>query len=166
MKYFLIICALLILTSTTHAEIFRNVDSNGNITFSDQPNDESKKVELSPINSQPFPKGRAVPTKKQEAANPYTSLNITSPGNDTTIPTGQMTVPVNVSVMPKLRAGHLIQLFLNGNIHGSPASPTALKLTGLHRGEHSISAAVIDKKGKAVINSNTVTIHVKRASVN
>lgn len=154
---------------TVSAGVYRVVDENGNITYTDNPpvdNPSVESIKLPSINTQPAPQV-SVPTTKEtedEALN-YEQLSIVSPSEGTTITPGQRSIPVEVSLTPALREGDAIQLLFNGQPFGSPSNSTHFTIQPLIRGEHSIQAYVIDSENNIVIRSGATTVYVKRPSV-
>ena len=73
-------------------------------------------------------------------------------------------VNVDVSLEPALRSGDKIDLLLDGQSVGG-GNKTAITLTDMERGTHSLQALVKDASGKVVARSNTVTFTLQRRSV-
>ncbi|MYM64121.1 DUF4124 domain-containing protein [Pseudomaricurvus sp. HS19] len=170
MKYaaplFLAILTTALSTSGTHAEIYKSVDKDGKITFSDKPVGAEKveELDLPPINSQsPAEAAPPINTSPEDdgTAVEY-SLSIVSPASGSQIPMGQSRVSVSVSVSPGLHADHQLQAMLNGAPFGEPASGTLLVLEYLHRGENQLSVAVIDTEGNTLAESSPITLFVQR----
>ncbi len=149
------------------AEVYKTVDEDGNVTYTDNPAAKEGKVEavkLPAVNTQPALKTTTDKTKKSEASSGYKEVSILSPAQDATIPPGQLNVVVQVFMEPALQPGHLIQLLHNGQPYGDAAYATSFSIDQLIRGEHNVQAQVIDEKGNTVASSGSVTFYVKRAS--
>jgi hypothetical protein len=167
-----LVFALLCLSITSHtllAGVYRVVDENGNITYTDNPPTDSPSVEpikLPSINTQPAPQV-STPTqqKTEDEELSYEQLSIASPAQGATITPGERSIPVEVSLTPALREGHAIQLLFNGQPFGAPSNSTLFNIQPLIRGEHHIQAYVIDSKNNVVIRSGTTTVYVKRPSI-
>jgi len=149
------------------AEVYRIVDDDGKVTFTDKPPHNAptkEKMALPVTNIQPALE--AVPTvkKAEEDIEGYQKIAILSPAHDTTIPPGQEVLAVQVGLTPTLKAGHLIQLLLNGQAYGQPTTISSFSIGSLIRGENSLQAQVIDSEGNVIGSSNSNTIHVKRGS--
>lgn len=163
--------ALLCAPPQAHAgeTVYRVVGPGGEVSYTDTPPEqgEFEALELEAVNTQPALEpnfGAETPEESQTA--PYERVAIVAPENDTTIPPGQLNVVVQLELEPPLRAGHLVQFFLDGAPQGEPAATTAVTLSDLYRGSRTIQAKVIDDASSAVIaQSNSVIIHVKRHSV-
>lgn len=149
--------------------VYRVVGPDGEVSYTDTPPEqgEFEALELEPVNTQPaLEPGFEAENPEESQALPYERVAIVAPENDTTIPPGQLNVVVQLELEPPLRAGHLVQFFLDGAPQGEPAATTAVTLSDLYRGSRTIQARVIDDASGAVIaQSNNVVIHVKRHSV-
>ena len=52
----LVAAMLVVLASPAGAEVYRNVDAYGNVTFSDEPSDGSEAIEVKPVTTVTLPK--------------------------------------------------------------------------------------------------------------
>lgn len=151
-----------------NAEVYKVMDADGNVTFTDNPpaNDPTTEaVDLPEINTQPALPVPARGKAKEEEQQGYQEITIVSPAHDSTIPPGHQEVGVSVSLTPELQPGHQIQLIFNGQPYGSPTPTTSFSILSLIRGEHSIQVQVLDSELNVVGTSSTNTIHVKRHSI-
>ena len=149
------------------AEVYRIVDEEGKVTFTDKPPhgaSTKEKVHLPTANIQPALKTAPVVKTVEDEIDGYHEIAILTPTQDTTIPPGQETVAVQVNLKPTLKAGHLIQLLFSGQPYGLPTATTSFSIGSLIRGENSVQVQVIDTEGNVIGHSNTVTIHIKRGS--
>jgi len=156
------------LAFSASADIYRIVDEEGKVTFTDKPPHDAptkEKVHLPTANIQPALK--TIPTVKtvQEEIEGYQKIAILTPTHDMTIPPGHETLTVQVGLSPALKRGHFVQLIFDGNPLGSPTAATSFNIDSLIRGEHSIQIQIVDSKQKIIGTSNTNTIHVKRGSI-
>jgi len=119
-------------------------------------------ISLSP----PLPPKTASEGGALEDEVPYTSVRIAKPLSEATIPPGQTAVAVELSLQPALQAGHLVQLYIDGQPQGSPTASGTFSVAGLFRGEHKVRAEILgaDKKRKA--KTQTVRFYVKQHSAN
>lgn len=168
----LLACSPLLL----NAQIYQTIDDDGNVVFTDKPpkGQETQEVKLRPTNTTPPlatpkpPPSDEPPTddqeEEQEAPGKY-NISISSPANEAQIPAGQRDVNVSVSLEPSLHADHRVQIYMNGAKQGEAISGTSKTLKEVYRGAHTIKAAVVDKKGKTISSSESVTIYVQRPSV-
>lgn len=155
------------LAFSASAEIYRIVDEEGKVTFTDKPPHGAptkEKVHLPTANIQPALKIAPAVKAVEDEIDGYQEIAILAPTQDTTIPPGQETMTVQVGLKPTLKTDHLIQLLLNGQSYGLPTATTSFSIGSLIRGEHSVQVQVVDTEGNVVGLSNTTTIHVKRGS--
>lgn len=172
-----LVSAATVTTVNVHATpIYKTVDEEGNVTFTDSPpaNQESEKVELRPINTQratpPPPKPEAANAKTREsdyeeeqaATTPYTVNRLVRPLEGSTVPTGQLEVPVRMNLVPALQEGHSIVFYHNESAENPPGRSTSTTLRNLTRGQHTIYAEVWDAHGKVVAKTQKVTFYVQR----
>ncbi len=147
------------------AEVYRSVDKDGNIVFTDKPSDDAELIELDELQTiKPPQKGnfKYTPPAKKPAAK-YTSVSITSPENDVAIRDNGGNVTVNVTTQPGLHGKDELVLFLDGKEVPLRRS-TAKAFSGLDRGTHQLRAAVRDKSGRILESSQSVTFHLLRHS--
>lgn len=164
----LFVSTLMCTFAAVATDVYMTRDKDGNVTFSDQPSQGSEAHKVKELPSMPAfvaPQTPQEPEQQEEPAIEYTSLGIISPTDETTIPTGAAGgLTVNGVLSPGLQPGHTIQL-LNNNVVINKGTTTRFKLEYMDRGEHQLQLRVVDKQEQTLIESNTVTVYVKRASV-
>ena len=164
MKQFLffISCLLMVSNALLASDIYKSVDKEGNVIFSDQPQKDSEIVEVEPVNIQKYEKRRPLPTSPRQTQKfTYKSLNITSPENGTTLRNTGDTV-ISGTLKPSLRSDHKVEFLDNGSPIKPAGKSLSFSVTNLSRGTHALQIRVIDAKGKALISSTPKTIHVHR----
>lgn len=167
----LIFAALFPALSASAKEIYRTVDEDGNVVFSDSPStSSSEKVTLPPTNIQPATK---TTVKEQQPNTPETeddrapisySLSIVSPSPDQQVGPAQKSITIVSAVRPALRGEHLIQFYIDGKPQGIPQNfpSITVDLPLQMRGRRSVSAAVVSASGAVIRRSNSVTFYVIR----
>ncbi|MGC3875312.1 DUF4124 domain-containing protein [Halomonas sp. GXIMD04776] len=168
------------------ATVYRSVDDQGNIVFTDTPRENSQRLKLQPLTVVPSreavspeilkisPKrasGKDVsPRPSRSVAGPfmpYSTFRILSPEDGYTLQTGYAgDLVVDIDVEPALRKDHRIRLLVDGDISQSAMHTQAFILNNLNRGEHTLLAELLDAQGKVRHRSDPVTLYVHRASVN
>ena len=164
-KLLIIFC---LLTPLLSAEtVYRQVDAQGNITFSDQATPGAEAITLrkaQTIAPPPIGAFRPEPVGKQKAPAGYDRLAIISPRHDETIVgAAQGNFNVRVDLKPALRAGDSLVLLLNGE-RAQRARTTRFTFSNLHRGAHTLQVAISNAEDKVIQRSATVTVHVKRTA--
>lgn len=158
---------ILALSSFATAEIYKTVDKNGRITYTDVPpaNIEAKPVELKAINSLPTP--TAIPNTSPINASTNNQapleyrVQILAPENGTTLFADERSVTVSIAINQNLSNGDLFAYKLDGTTLTTTPEATHT-ITEPPRGEHSLTVEVIDADGKSLAQSNTITIVVMR----
>lgn len=159
---------LLMATAAARAEVYRSIDANGEVVYSDRPTQGAERVKMPPLPSYTPPRARSiersVPASKQQLR--YKSFVITAPVNGTTIRNNPGTLEIETQLAPALMTaqGHRIQYYLNGVAHGAALDNTTLTLSNVDRGEQRLSAGVVDAAGTVLISTAETTVYVKRAS--
>ena len=166
-----LLCALLALflaMGYSSAQIYKTVDEDGNIVFTDQPPGvDSRPMELSPLAaiSDPVPIAPRpeAPATTQGQPTRY-RISIVSPQRDQTLWGTAGNVPVQVSTRPNLQTGHRVAIYLNGTLVDEMVGGIK-NIGGVDRGTHDLAAAVINESGDRVSNRPRVTFHVKQHSI-
>jgi hypothetical protein len=170
MKKFLSLVTLFSACFYAEAGIYKWVDENGEVIYSDKPRVENMKEHTPPsIQITPAIKPVAQPEIAEEApvaVTNYTAFSITSPANDETIRNNAGNFTVTLKLAPPLSSkdGHYINLQIDGKTRVSRTSKLAIDLNFIDRGTHIISAEIRDPQGKLLKSSNSVSIHLHRQS--
>jgi hypothetical protein len=171
-----ILLALLIAAAAGATDVYRSVDANGQVHYSDQwrPGAEKIRIETeAPPASATVQAGRNpaaeagtnVRSPPGKPANRYESVEITRPAQQEVLWNIEGQLPVSVRVTPALQAGDSLRLFLDGNLREMPAGRTDLQLQEVHRGAHTLRAEVVNGAGAVMIASPTVSFAVRQTSL-
>ncbi len=164
---------LLFITCSLSAEIYRLVDDNGNVSFSDQPHPEATviKVDALPTYTPITTSFNVNETQSIEDTQtliiPDYKVSIVSPSNDQAFWDSSGTVAVQIELQPELDTfrGDLIKVMLDGKEIGEPQENAVVSLTNIDRGTHSLSVAVVSQEQKILSTSDTIKFHLHRRSV-
>ena len=143
---------VLIFSSNVIAEMYKSVDEQGNITYSDTPPEEdAEALEPPMLNTMPTVKPRPKPEAPDEEITEetkYTSLSVITPQNDSTLRSNSGNISVSVSINPALniQQGHYMSVQVNGNTVKTKINSASTQLTNINRGTLSITASVKNKK--------------------
>lgn len=170
MRYLaLALAAALLSPLAASQEIYRWVDKNGVVHYSDQPGPGAERVTITGTAARP-PAPAETPALYQSdrrqspaAAPTVRSIAITSPAMDEAFFGTDANVSVAIALDGELRPGHEVALFLDGR--RVPTAGLSTTLTGVGRGTHFLRAAVLDESGSAVITSQQIAFHVQQASI-
>ena len=162
---FKIFTILVLLAVAASAEVYRSVDEQGNVTFTDKPGPGAEPIEIKEAQTVRIPPAPDIDySPKKEPEKPYTEVTILSPQNDQAIRDDAGSVTVNVGVKPGLQPADNMVLFLDGK-EIMLGKAMAKAFSGLDRGTHTVRAAVKDANGKVQQSSSTVSFHLLRNSV-
>jgi hypothetical protein len=163
--------ATLLVSQLWAATVWKWVDKNGVVHYSDQPVPGAIQVDL---NVQTFSAQEAdVPQTNRSAAArdtaaelEYQSIAIASPGNDETLSGTGGAVTISVTIEPALQGDHSVGIYLDGRLVSEPQS-TALsaQVSDVGRGAHTAQAQVLGADGRVLIQSAPVTFFVFQQSV-
>lgn len=170
---FLPLLALLILPAAMGETLYKWVDDQGNVHYSDKPQPGATKLYLpkpttfsAPVTSGSQSQSQAGSErgKKGSGSNPaagYSSFEISSPT------AGQVywnvqSVTVSVAVQPALKAGDTVTITLDGKSQG-PGADTSATFDGLDRGEHTLQATLQMAKGGSM-SAASVTFYIQKTT--
>ena len=165
MKTLICLLALLSAFSVPAETVYKSVDEEGNVTFSDQPGANSQALELNPppaIKNPNRPAYQPPPGKPERPAAAYRSLAITSPANDQGLRSNNGDFNISVSLSPPLKPGHRIIITLDGREIANGVSARAT-VKNADRGAHSLGARVVDAAGRTLISTSS-SFHLLRAA--
>lgn len=169
MKRTLLLIALAALPLLAVAKVYKWQDEDGRWHYSDTPQPGAVPIDLPPVqlyDSPPLPQSQAPSTQEEEQAPvlSYARAEIVSPGFEETIRNAPGEVGVVLALEPSLRSGHRVQLLLDGQPAAEPVAATAFTLMNVNRGEHQLSAEVLDARGQVVARTGSRTFYMHRPS--
>jgi len=167
---FILTLLLLGVTASAAAAVYKWVQPDGSIIYSDRPPTKNAAPtdlpEVQEIIIAPTPplSDESAPIRSQEdqAVN-YTNLEITEPANDSTIRDNAGNISIKLAIEPALKEGDSIAVLLDGKIIGQ-GHGTSISLSNVDRGTHTLMAIVKNAQNKTLISSSSVTLHLMRVS--
>lgn len=172
MRFYLIGILALLFTLPVEADIYRWVDSNGEVHFSDQPRDGAEKLNLPAAQTYSPPQASTENENDQTNNNAnktpftYQLVKIIQPQSNETLRNNQGLVSVAVELQPGLRKTDKVQLVFDGKDIGSPENSTVITLTNVLRGSHTVAVKVLSSDGNIINTSDTVTFYMHRPRIN
>lgn len=165
----IIILALLFLPlSSLNAAVYTWIDEEGNTHFSDKPQAGAKKIKLKESSSYTPPATHKAKVEQdreiKKSAFKYTEILIDEPENDATVRSNEGKVPVSIRTKPRVQAEHEIQIYLDDTKLADTSKTGIIELRGVERGTHNLVAAIVDKNGKELIRSDSITFHLLKIS--
>jgi len=148
------------------ASVYRWVDENGVVHYSDQPHENAEKVQVqAPQTYKSAPAPRAAPTPPPVAQPNSYQCAVTQPAADDTFQSA-FSVATTVQVVPIPKNGDQTFLLLDGaRVPNYPAMGGSFTLSNIDRGQHTLQAVVLDGSGKMLCQSANVTFTVMQPSV-
>lgn len=163
MRLFLFCISLTFLTPA-FADVYRSVDADGNVGYTDRPSPDAEKVKIDKV--QTVPAGpddfKYTPPEKPDLGN-YTKLEIFNPENNHVFTGNTGEVNVSVTITPALRESDSFIFYMDGKKQGDSGSPS-FQMTNLDRGTHTVKVDVVNKDGKSLKSSAPVSFTIKRTS--
>ncbi|HCG95621.1 MAG TPA: hypothetical protein DEX20_08365 [Halieaceae bacterium] len=163
--------ALWLVSLTASAQIYKSVDGNGVVTFSDVPpaassGKTSTVVKPNVTNSMPglspmVPSPEAAMSDKSAAR----SVSIASPLNNATIPMGAGIFDVTAELGAPLADHELLALYLDDELVDGPQVSAVWTLTYVIRGPHTLQVRRLSRAGETISQSEKITVYVLRPSV-
>ena len=147
----------LALSAPVSAEIYRQVDAQGNVTYTDEPSGQSpaEPVDVKPTTTITLPKPAAVrepeqlreKVKKEGAA--YSDLRFAAPQDQQAFHSGSGDVSFQVTSAPGLKGSHKYEVTLDGQPVGQTSSGT-VNVRNIDRGTHQAGVSIVDSSGVTI----------------
>ena len=159
-----------LIAANAHAELYKKVDEQGNITYSDVPSSTAKPVKPPGLSTYGTPNQHKQPLKKPDAkqspvpvAVQYTALTIASPANDEALRENSGAVSVKITLTPPLdtQSGHKLVLVLDQK-SAAVAQTTDISLTDVERGAHTLKVQVTDANTRVLKESSEIGFQLHR----
>jgi hypothetical protein len=168
MRIFLILAGLMLPLVAAPQEIYRWVDKDGIVHYSDQPGSaDAKLVTVIQPSTYESEDSGAVDSSGSPAYEPqetnYDSLAIVLPTPDQVFFGTDVTVEVVAELSGPLQSDHSVAFFVDGS--RVPAAGLSVTLTGLPRGSHFVRATVLGSNGEPLISSQQIPFHLRQASI-
>jgi hypothetical protein len=168
-----LLVATVVWTTGLSAAVYKSVDAEGNVVYTDEPTGDAKPLKLPPLSTVPAPasspaRQTSAEQEKSAEAEGYQRISIVSPGPDATIRDNTGAVPVNVEVEPELNSasGHRFRYYLDGEAQGNATESAHISFHNVDRGTHTVEVGVVDSAGEELIRSGAVQFHLHRQSIN
>jgi hypothetical protein len=162
----LLLVLLFCLPLMVAAQVYKSVDKNGNMVFSDKPptdGSSSEKLSSGGTNTLAPPPQVHRPAPVIKEKNIEYKVAIIEPTQDTTIPIGYVgNFLVNAEVTPALPSGASAQLQMDNVAAGQSQSALSWTLNNTFRGTHILTVTITDSKGSTLAVSDPRTVHVMR----
>ena len=186
-KWLLAVC--LFWSASQAGPVYRWVDENGQVNYSDRPGPGAVPMELSTdatlpdagpsataaeagLSSTAPNAGLSTPATRPSAdgtasapAAAYESLAVIQPAPHETLWGTSGAVQVAIEISPGLKPPHRLGLYLDGALTELRTRATRFGIADVHRGEHTLRAVVLDEERNELLRSAPVTFFVQQTSV-
>jgi hypothetical protein len=171
MRSLLLIAVGLFAAVANGTEVYRWVDDQGQVHYSDRPMEGAQRVEIRPQGQLGTPKveprrSRSAAVEETEAPFSYRSLEILSPTQEEVLWNIEGQLDVSMRLDPRLQRGHSVELLLDGEpVAGLQPGSMQARLSEVYRGVHVLKANVRDQNGQLLIESPPRTFAVQQTSI-
>jgi hypothetical protein len=173
-----LVCLLVMPVSGPAGEIYKVVDKDGNVTYTDQkPAEGAEPVELPPLSvvstdidttqlqtAEETPGQEGAPPTIRELRRQFRDFAITQPGQEETFWGTANTVTVSWASSEPIPEDMTVTLYVDGQARD--VSGTGSASLRLDRGEHRVYAELRDSRKRRVATTENVVFFVKQHSVN
>ncbi len=168
--------ALMFALTVTAQDVYTWVDDKGVLHFNETPqNAKAKLIQMpdshanapAPKFDKPQPKAEpkaaeSTQPKPPKADQPLT-IDITSPRDDEALRSNAGFINITAKLNRDLQVGERLQLIMNNQRFDAPKNEPNWQLKNVDRGTHTFSIQSF-RDGKLIASSNTITVHLQRAS--
>ena len=164
---------------TAYGQIYKVVDKDGNVTYTDQaPGDGSEPMKLPELSvvstdyeaeqatsevDQVVEEEEGAELTRRELRRLYRDFRISRPAPEETFWGTENTVVVGWESPEPLQEGMKVQFTIDGA--KQPASQENMMALTLDRGAHTVSALLLDARGRPLATAETVTFYVHQQTV-
>jgi len=162
------------------AQVYKTVDEDGNVVYTDQaPKDGSAPIELRPLSIIETPEyvrpAEKAPENDEAGGGKEMSLRylrqnyadfaIIAPQAEETVWQPDNIVTVAWNTRYQLQAGMQVTLYVDG-VPQTTSSEQVIALAALDRGEHTVTAELRDSQNRRIVTAQPVTFFVRRPGLN
>ncbi len=179
-----IICVLLafpigLFSLSAGAEVYKYIDKEGNVVFTDKYTPNAEKLNLPPPakgekkqrkvdkKSKKTAASKDVPKKEKPKFTGYKQFDLVSPSNDSVIRDNSGNLTLKIAIKPKLQTklNHRLFVYLDGVRVKGAWTGDVVTLPNIDRGSHTVRVEVVDRSlSLRLMRTKTVIFHMKRAS--
>ncbi len=167
----ILLITLLLLPTLAFATVYKWIDKDGKVHYSDTPVENSQAVEFksSTENNIKLPPPVVLPNSPklptQDGLVIY-QLQITNPFEEETLRNNNGNITIIANISPDLGKDHQLILLMDGKLIGAPQRSAIFKLENVDRGEHTFKVQVIAQNGKQIASTPPRTVFLHRAIIN
>ncbi len=159
MKIPILFLGLFCLFAVQAEGIYKTVDKDGNVLFSDTPSPGAEEVELPEIQIIKSIKLEDLPSfpvldKVEKGEERYQSITIIEPEESTGLRSNSGDFKISVALEPALKASHRLVITMDGEEVANGVA-TSISIQNADRGTHQLEARVVDTEDETLISTNS-----------
>ncbi|GIU02055.1 DUF4124 domain-containing protein [Shewanella morhuae] len=163
----LTLIGLMLFSMLAQAVVYKWVDKDGKVHYSDEPQPNAQIVELKDktLNqiSLPLPKTDMDDANQAIESIQY-QVNITSPSEEETVRNNNGDFEVVATITPELKGQYLMAIKLDGKPIGQPQIGNVFQLKNIDRGQHTLVVDAMTQNGKVFASSPPRKIFLHQAT--
>jgi hypothetical protein len=150
--------------------VYKWVDENGVIHYSDQPHENAQKLQVQGVQTYSS-RAAATPAPSSEPEansppNPYKGCAVAQPLDQQNLPNAQ-SVFIRVQSDPVPRPGDRIFITMDGQeLNGGQATGLSYNVTPIDRGQHTVQAQIRGGGDQVLCQTPAVTFYVQQTNLN
>ena len=165
---------LALMAAPLTAEVYKVVDKDGNVTYTDQPpGDGSKPIKLQPISvvETPVYETKAKPATEDEPMSlralrgMYRDFAIVAPQSEESIWHPDRPITVAWSTGAPIQTGMKASVSVDGQLQAN-TTDRVVPVANLDRGEHTVTAELTNERNQTVATAKPIVFFVRRPGLN
>ena len=166
-----LLLSLVLHSTAASAAIYRWVDADGRVHFSDRrvQGAEAVRVPRPPASAKATEQSGSPATGVKSAdapqLGPYTAFEIVSPVENEVLTQETAAVPVSLLINPPLQEGHRLDIKLDGVAAPVTNASTQFNLSGVTLGSHRIQAEIVGADGSLVSRTTLHNFHLRKPAL-
>ncbi|MCS6129063.1 DUF4124 domain-containing protein [Shewanella baltica] len=163
----LTLIGLVLFSMLVQATVYKWIDKDGKVHYSDEPQPNAQVVELKEktLNQIALPLPKADSNNANQAIESIQyKVNITSPAEEETVRDNNGDFDVVATITPELKSQYLMVLKLDGTPVDQPQIGGTFKLKNIDRGEHTLVVDALTQNGKVFASSSPRKIFLHQAA--
>ncbi|ACV27698.1 DUF4124 domain-containing protein [Kangiella koreensis] len=170
---FILIVSCSWLTSADATVLYKKVDKDGKVTYTDKPGDDAEAITVhtdrnvvsTPRMNSGSPQQSTDSEEENEGA-AYEVFAIDSPADDQGVRANDGSLTIVVGISPQIQPNHSIRMHMDGMQVGQDQKIPYFNLANIDRGTHELVAMVINDETQEIVQtSKSVTFHLLRTSI-
>jgi len=145
--------------------VYKKIQKNGHVEYSDKPSSNAIKINLPPANIQLFVTPKIASTLPKKTLHSTPQIRIISPKNNASIRSNTGEFNVVIKEEQTTNQSYLVQLFINGKPYLKPQKESVFKVKNIDRGSAKISVQLQSSIGDILATSQEIILYIHKASV-